>query len=90
MDSSRRNVSRRLEEIDSRHLLGEGSKGRFFSKTKVSSISQSNMLEVDMVNIAVIEQPVWENVFQEAKAIMMSELEDYIKTLEEVFFFLCI
>ena len=42
------------------------------------------MLEVDMVNVAVIEQPVWENVFQEAKAIMMSELEDYIKTLEEV------
>ena len=66
------------------YISGEGSKGRFFSKTKVSTISQSNMLEFSMVNAVVIEQPVWENVFQEGKAIMMSELEDYIKTLEEV------
>ena len=41
-----------------------------------------------MVNVAVIEQPVWENVFQEAKAIMMSKLEDYIKTLEEVILYI--
>ena len=61
--------------------------GRFLSQnTKVSSISQSNMLEVEMVNVTVMEQPVWENVFQEAKTIRMSELEDYIKSMEEVSF----
>ena len=61
--------------------------GRFLSQnTKVSSISQSNMLEVEMLNVTVMEQPVWENVFQEAKTIRMSELEDYIKSMEEVSF----
>ena len=39
-----------------------------------------------MVNVTVMEQPVWENVFQEAKTIRMSELEDYIKSMEEVSF----
>ena len=61
--------------------------GRFLSQnTKVSSLSQSNMLEIEMVNVTVMEQPVWENVFQEAKTIRMSELEDYIKSMEEVSF----